>query len=413
LDGTVITPDSPMEDGELLQEPGDLFGYLNGGAEPIVPPPLAPPVVAQPVLPPVLPLVAPIGNANANADPVNAGVAPLPLPIPLAAAAAVVDPFAAERARFQARIASLEADKAKAALKSKAKRAEPSKFTSLPGTASVDVWLRRVRQHCIDSGDEPDSHVATAVSYLDLGPWNYWDASKRSGRFDADAAREWATFEKVMREGYGATDLERVARRKLQTFKQGAMSAREYTVAFNQILVDIPELDKTSRMDAYVAGLNPQLLAQVFADPLHGKRHTDLLRFQDFVESRDDVYRDLQQMGRPMAAAGAQSAVAGPSNSSGAGRRARKRGGRGLRGSASKSAVPNAVLSPAFNKTVQKLLHVLGTAGSIQKPAAAPAMPSGKLAFRKERSDLPFSGQRGICWKCGKPGHSFPECSKN
>jgi hypothetical protein len=304
--------------------------------------------------------------------------------------------FATERAKMQAEIARL---KAEAMGKSKAKRADPSKFTAQPGSANIDVWLRRVHQHCVDSGDAPSTFVATATSYLDLGPWNYWDAAKRSGQFSDTQATEWATFSNVMREGFGAEDLERIARRKLDTFVQGSLSAREYVVQFKQLVADIPKMDDGTKLDHFKKGLNPHLLAAVCSDPAHGKHWNDLSRFQTFISTRDDTWRDLPKA-KSSAVAGVQQSSTATAHQS-----ARSAGvSHGRRPGIQKKSFP---YRKGVAKQVAMLLHALQGSAGVQKP---------KGKFAKGKSSVttkgPFHGQKGVCWQCGATDHLRDVCPK-
>ncbi len=159
-------------------------------------------------------------------------------------------------------------------------RLKPSKPDMYDGRAGTDVdnFLFAVHQYC-DLANEPSetSRITFAASLLKGAAATWWRAlaSTQPGQLPAT----WQDFCTLMKAQFQPINSVKIARDKLAVLKQVG-SVRDYAFRFRTLLLEIPSMAESEKLDRFVRGLKPAVRREVeLRDPQvldDANKHADL-----------------------------------------------------------------------------------------------------------------------------------------
>lgn len=198
-------------------------------------------------------------------DPQNQNPAPAPAPSVPQTAAEVAEQLKMEFGetisqmdnRFQQLQAELAATQAKleqtqaasSAVGGGGGRAKANKPTAFKGDhkTNVQAWISQMEMYI--KGESPDRAFAVAMSYLEGDAYTWFETYKSTTNIET-----WELMRDALLERFNPLDKALVARDKLAKWRQ-IKDVTTYNRDFRQILLDIPDITETEKLDRYTRGL--------------------------------------------------------------------------------------------------------------------------------------------------------------
>jgi hypothetical protein len=250
--------------------------------------------------------------------------------------------------------------------------------------ARLDAWVRDMRgQFRWYSGLDADGRVRFAMSSL-TGPALDWLCSRED---EGDVPSSWEELVAALRTRFQPVLAADVARAQLDHLKQGArQSAQDYITAFRALLPAVPTMSADDRRHRFLAGLRPQLGAQVRA------QGPQTLEDAITVAARIDSDSEMARLVPSLGTAQQLNHVADGGETEGGG---------------STTSTPSA-LGDTAQQVIAALLERLnavehGMRGRSHQPSQRFDMSSlsGSLSQEQIRDRL----DRRACFDCGQVGH--------
>jgi len=131
------------------------------------------------------------------------------------------------------------------------------------GAATLDVWLREMRQQC-SFYQLPDdaARLVFLCAQLRGGALEWWDTLPSATR--AGHSLSLIAFEAALRKRFQPVNAADSARTQLDSLRQGPrQSVHEYTSAFHRLLTSVPDMSAADQLHRYLFGLRPALQTQL------------------------------------------------------------------------------------------------------------------------------------------------------
>jgi len=129
--------------------------------------------------------------------------------------------------------------------------------------ATLDVWLREMRQQCSFYQLHDDAaRLVFLCAQLRGGALEWWDTLPSPTRDECSLSL--AAFEAALRKRFQPVNAADTARTQLDALRQGSkQSVHDYTSAFRRLLASVPDMSAADQLHRYLFGLRPALQTQL------------------------------------------------------------------------------------------------------------------------------------------------------
>ena len=131
-------------------------------------------------------------------------------------------------------------------------------YGSREDTDRLEQWLFAVEQYFAMTGMSGDSLQVPFAGSLLRGPAQAWYRTM----FSSSALSTWTDFLREIRSNFRPVNLTRHARDKLVKLVQDR-GVQEYICAFRSIILDIPDMNQSEKIERFTRGLKPHIYREV------------------------------------------------------------------------------------------------------------------------------------------------------